>query len=152
MILYFSGLPNGVFVFFDKMQEKLLELIFPDGNYLRFFNWLIPVLEREAVLLARAGKEEEAMEKLRAYCDAEIARDSVNMPPEPIPYTTPLFDRLKQTNDAPLIVSSLSLPARLCHFLYGPDFAPLRERDDFKALCAELEEDGSSRGRVTSRE
>ena len=122
-----------------ELQEKLLGLIFPDANYLRFFNWLIPVLEREAVLLARAGRQEEAVEKLRAYCDAELVRDSVNMPPEPIPYTTPLFDRLKQTNDAPLIVSSLSLPARLCHFVYGPDFAPLREREDYKALLAGLE-------------
>ena len=51
----------------------------------------------------------------------------------------PNADRLKQTNDAPLIVSSLSLPARLCHFLYGPDFAPLREREDYKALLAGLE-------------
>ncbi len=124
-----------------ELQEKLLGLIFPDGNYLRFFNWLIPVLEREAVLLTRAGREEEAVEKLRAYCDAELARDAVNMPPEPIPYTTPLFDRLKQTNDAPLIVSSLSLPVSVCHFLFGSDFAPLRKRADFKALCAKFEKD-----------
>ena len=118
-----------------ELQEKLLGLIFPDGNYLYFYNWLIPVLEREAVLLTRAGKEEEAVEKLRAYCDAELARDAVNMPPEPIPYTTPLFDRLKQTNDAPLIVSSLPLSARLSSELMGEGlFEALRGREDYLTL------------------
>ena len=118
-----------------RMQESILRAVFPDGNYLYFTNWLIPILRREAVLLARAGDLDGAVEKLGEYCAAEEERARIMEAEGPIPYTNPLFNRLSWSGGAPLILSDCPLSVRVSSSLMGEGlFEALRGREDYLTL------------------
>ena len=118
-----------------RMQETVLRAVFPDGNYLHFTNWLIPVLRREAVLLARAGDPDGAVEKLGEYCAAEEERARVGEAEGAIPYTNPLFDRLFWSGDAPLFLADCPMSVRVSSSLMGEGlFEALRGREDYLSL------------------
>ena len=83
------------------------------------------------------------MEKLREYGRLSEDFEVLRQEGEPLPYTCPLFDLL--TCSRPMFYSSTTMREIAAFDLYNARFIPLRERDDFKALVAELEEEGTSR-------
>ena len=119
-----------------ELTEKVIRDAIPDGNYLALLPPLWDSLEKQAWFLSDAGRYDEAMDKLREYGrlvgDYEVLRQEG----EPLPYTCPLFDLL--TCSRPILYSSMSMRELAANNLYNARFNPLRERADFKDLCAQL--------------
>jgi len=119
-----------------ELTEKVIRDAIPDGNYLALLPPLWDSLEKQAWFLTDAGRYDEAMDKLREYGrlvgDYEVLRQEG----EPLPYTCPLFDLL--TCSRPILYSSMSMRELAANNLYNARFNPLRERADFKDLCAQL--------------
>ena len=121
-----------------ETMEAVLRVMFPDGNYLGWFNYLHTALEKQTKLLAEAGRDDEAAKKLAEYCAVCKKLDEVNAREgETIAFTAPLFDRLSDT--MPFLGSVYTTTEYARQWLNKEWFEPLRERDDFKALIAELE-------------
>ena len=122
--------------------EAVVRVMFPDGNYLGWFNYLHDALEYQTELLAKAGRYDETVKKLAEYCDVCRKLDEVNAREgETIAFTAPLFDRLSDT--MPFLGCVYTTTEYAGQWLNMEWFDPLRERDDFKALRAELEEGAS---------
>jgi Predicted transcriptional regulators len=121
-----------------ETMEAIVRVMFPDGNYLGWFNYLHSSLEYQTELLAKAGKYDEAVKKLAEYCDVCRRLDEVNARKgETIAFTAPLFDRLSDT--MPFLGSPYTAEEYARQWLHMEWFKPLREREDFRALVAELE-------------
>ena len=118
--------------------EAVVRVMFPDGNYLGWFNYLHDALEYQTELLAKAGRYDDAVKKLTEYCAVCKNLDEVNAREgETIAFTAPLFDRLSDT--MPFLGCVYTTTEYAGQWLNMEWFEPLRERDDFKALCAEME-------------
>nr|MCR5683785.1 tetratricopeptide repeat protein [Clostridiales bacterium] len=118
--------------------EGILRVMLPDGNYLGFYNNLYLSLEKQAELLTRAGRYDEAVNKLAETCETCRRLDAVNSRVgEALPYTAPLFDLLDST--MPFLSMANTATRDAVYWLRHPCFDPLRDREDFKALIAELE-------------
>ena len=118
--------------------EGILRVMFPDGNYLGWFNYLHDTLEYRTKLLAEAGRYDEAVRTLAEYCGVCKKLDEVNARDgETIAFTAPLFDRLSDT--MPFLSSVYTAAEYAGQWLNMEWFEPLREREDFKALCAEMQ-------------
>jgi transcriptional regulator with XRE-family HTH domain len=118
--------------------EGILRVMLPDGNYLGFYNNLYLSLEKQAELLTRAGRYDEAVNKLAETCETCRRLDAVNSRVgETLPYTAPLFDLLDST--MPFLSMANTATRDAVYWLRHPCFDPLREREDFRALVAELE-------------
>ena len=118
--------------------EAVVRVMFPDGNYLGWFNYLHDALEYQTELLAKAGRYDEAVKKLAEYCAVCKKLDEVNARDgETIAFTAPLFDRLSDT--MPFLGSVYTTTEYAGQWLNMEWFEPLREREDFKALCAEMQ-------------
>ena len=112
--------------------------MFPDGNYLGWFNYLHDALEYQTELLAKAGRYDETVKKLAEYCDVCRKLDEVNARAgETIAFTAPLFDRLSDT--MPFLGSVYTTTEYAGQWLNMEWFKPLREREDFNALLTKLE-------------
>ncbi len=118
--------------------EAVVRVMFPDGNYLGWFNYLHDSLEYQTELLAKAGRYDETVKKLAEYCAVCKKLDEVNAREgETIAFTAPLFDRLSDT--MPFLGSVYTAAEYAGQWLNMEWFDPLREREDFKALCAEMQ-------------
>ena len=118
--------------------EAVVRVMFPDGNYLGWFNYLHDALEYQTELLAKAGRYDDAVKKLTEYCAICKKLDEVNARTgETIAFTAPLFDRLSDT--MPFLTSPYTAAEYAGQWLNMEWFDPLREREDFKALCAEMQ-------------
>ena len=120
-----------------QLTEKLIRDAIPDGNYLNLLHPLWYSLQKQAWFLTDAGRYDEAMEKLREYGRLSEDFEVLRQEGEPLPYTCPLFDLL--TCPRPMFYSNSTMREIAAFDLYNARFIPLRERDDFKALVAELE-------------
>ena len=120
-----------------ETMEAVVRVMLPDGNYLGFYNALYLSLEKQAELLTRAGRYDEAVKKLAETCETCRRLDAVNSRVgETLPYTAPLFDLLDST--MPFLSMANTATQDAVYWLRHPCFDPLREREDFKALCAEM--------------
>ena len=126
-----------------ELTEKVIRDAIPDGNYLNLLTPLWDSLEKQAWFLTDAGRYDEALEMLREYGRLSEDFEVLRQEGDPLPYTCPLFDLL--TCSRPMFYSSTTMREIAAFDLYNARFDPLRERDDFKALVAELEEEGTSR-------
>ncbi len=114
--------------------ERILEILFPDGNYQHYHNVLQYAAQSKAVILCREARYAEALEELRkAKHHAE--RMTEHSRKSEYRFTSPLFDRVsgeKLPTDSP--VSDLDdfrryLDVKTC-------FDAIRDREEFKALYA----------------
>ncbi|MBR5366378.1 MAG: hypothetical protein IK132_09080, partial [Clostridia bacterium] len=108
-------------------------------------------LQKQAWFLTDAGRYDEAMEKLREYGRLSEDFEVLRQEGEPLPCTCPLFDLL--TCSRPIIYCNMTMRETAAMNLYNARFDPLRGREDFKALCAELgKEEGTPYELVTAQE
>ena len=135
-----------------EMIEKIIRTVFPDGNYLGYYPRLIMGSLSQARLLAGQGACERAMEKLRDFAAYARGFEEAVGKSGYLSYTSPVFDHWGESAEGlGRLSGSVDFGNYVRQSLSHPDLNPLRDRDDFKALCAELEE-GTSCERVTSRE
>ena len=137
-----------------EMIENVIKTIFPDGNYLGYYPRLIMGSLWQARALVREGEYDRAVEKLRAFVAYARDYEKLNGKSGHLSYTSPALDHWGENAEA--LIRANGGPFHAGEYARQwftlPDLKPLREREDFKALCAELEEEGTSRGPVTSRE
>ena len=137
-----------------EMIENIIKTVFPDGNYLGYYPRLIMGSLWQARALVREGEYDRAVEKLRAFVAYARDYEKLNGKSGHLSYTSPALDHWGENAEA--LIRANGGPFHAGEYARQwftlPDLKPLREREDFKALCAELEEEGTSRGPVTSRE
>ena len=135
-----------------EMIEKIIRTVFPDGNYLGYYPRLIMGSLSQARLLAGQGDCERAMEKLRDFAAYARGFEEAMGKSGYLSYTSPVLDHWGESAEGlGRLSGSVDFGNYVRQSLSHPDLNPLRERDDFKALRAELEE-GTSCGSSTSRE
>ena len=106
----------------------------------------------QARLLVRKGDCDRAMEKLRDFAAYARGFEEAMGKSGYLSYTSPVLDHWGETAEGlGRLSGSVDFGNYVRQSLSHPDLNPLRDRDDFKALCAELEE-GTSCGSSTSRE
>ena len=135
-----------------EMIEKIIRTVFPDGNYLGYYPRLIMGSLSQARLLVRKGDCDRAMEKLRDFAAYARGFEEAMGKSGYLSYTSPVLDHWGESAEGlGRLSGSVDFGNYVRQSLSHPDLNPLRERDDFKALRAELEE-GTSCGSSTSRE
>ena len=131
-----------------EMIENIIKTIFPDGNYLGYYPRLIMGSLWQARALVREGEYDRAVEKLRAFVAYARDYEKLNGKSGHLSYTSPALDHWGENAEA--LIRANGGPFHAGEYARQwftlPDLKPLREREDFKALCAELEEEGTSAG------
>ncbi|MCR5683764.1 MAG: helix-turn-helix domain-containing protein [Clostridiales bacterium] len=124
-----------------EMIENIIKTIFPDGNYLGYYPRLIMGSLLQARLLVRQGDCELAMEKLHDFVAYARSFEKLNDRSGHLSYTSPVLDHWGENAEALIRANGGPFHAGdyVRKHLNLPDLAPLRDRDDFKALMAELE-------------
>lgn len=124
----------------------------PDGNYLGYYPRLIMGSLSQTRLLVRKRDCDRAMEKLRDFAAYARGFEEAMGKSGYLSYTSPVLDHWGESAEGlGRLSGSVDFGNYVRQSLSHPDLNPLRERDDFKALRAELEE-GTSCGSSTSRE
>ena len=135
-----------------EMIEKIIRTVFPDGNYLGYYPRLIMGSLSQARLLVRKGDCDRAMEKLRNFAAYARGFEEAMGKSGYLSYTSPVLDHWGESAEGlGRLSGSVDFGNYVRQLRPPPDLNPLRDRDDFKALCAEREE-GTSCGSSTSRE
>ena len=146
-----------------EAAEAVVRTIIHDGNYVGYARGLSENAGKQAQLLIETGEYERAVEKLRDQIEYDeqwnrIICAAAEDPESYLPYTVPVLDRwgegagdLIDREEANLLAGRNRRKDRAEFLKTALLFAPLRDREDFKALCTELEE-GPSCERATSRE
>jgi len=131
-----------------NMREAILKTVFPDENYLDFHTDLCFVYEKRAIFEISDGNCDKAMEYIAAMLDhAEKYLELCDGKPHQ--YTAEIFNRLKIKlniicSPRPYIFvgdsrNTKTITEQIKTALMKEDqFAPLRERDDFKKLVASI--------------
>ncbi|MBQ3708969.1 MAG: helix-turn-helix transcriptional regulator [Clostridia bacterium] len=134
-----------------EAAEAVVKAIVKDGNYVGYARDLSVSAVNQARLLIEAGEYGRAVEKLRDQVEYDeqwyrIVRAAAEDPGRYLPYTAPVLDSwgegagdLIDREDAVLLVDRNWRKERADFLKSAPIYAPLREREDFEALIAELE-------------
>ena len=126
--------------------DAVVRTVISDGNYVGFSNRLFHNAMEMIPLLIEEGAYDRAVEKIRdaadyAVQDAALIRRSRE--PGDIPYTAPALDGWSETGKrivaARFADAFFELECLINGCRFSPIYAPLRDREDFKALIAELE-------------
>ncbi len=114
--------------------EEILKLFFPDQNYLEFHIHLAESAYRKAKIYVSNAMYPEAVEALKAYKTHSILADRAEVHEEELKYTSPYFNLLELK---PFVPTEHDFPSYEETFeieIRNDCFAPLSDRDDFKAL------------------
>ncbi len=113
---------------------SLYHVFYEDGDFCHAYGKISEIYWRIALLQLESEKWEEAMGALRECVRYAVLRDGRK---GTVPYSSILFRRIQYHAGYP---SERQTCTKLASDLRNhPVLAPLRERDDFKALIAELE-------------
>ena len=133
-----------------EAAEAVVKAIITDGNYVMYARGLSESAVNQARLFVEAGEYGRAVEKLRDQVEYDeqwyrILRAAAEDPGRYLPYTAPVLDRwgegagdLIDREDAVLPAGRNWRKERAEFLKSAPIYAPLREREDFEALIAEL--------------
>ncbi len=119
--------------------DTIIKVMIPDGNYLYYTDELMHNEIWRAGYYACQGMAEEAMAALRQSLEYARQYDKIYQAGQPLPYTTPLFDRM-QFDPKTLLISGTSENdtysdvANFREYLGWVWFDGLRDREDFQAL------------------
>ena len=134
-----------------EASEAVVKAILSDGNFVGYAQGLSDSAGRQADLLVEAGEYGRAVEKLRDQIEYNEQRQRIiraveEDPERYLPYTAPVLDRwgegagdLIDREDAKRLAGRNWRRDRAAFLKAASRYAPLRDRDDFKALVAELE-------------
>ena len=134
-----------------ESSEAIVKAILYDGNYVGYARGLSESAGNQARLLVEAGEYGHAVEKLRDQIGYDeqrqrIIRAAAEDPERYLPYTVPVLDRwgecagdLYDREDVRQLAGRNWRKERAEFLKTASVYAPLRGRDDFKALLAELE-------------
>ena len=123
---------------------SLYHVFYEDGDFCHAYGKISEIYWRIALLQLESEKWEEAMEALRECVRYAVLRDGLK---GTVPYSSILFRRIQYHAGYP---SERQTCTKLASDLRDhPVLAPLRERDDFKALIAELESSTNSKQEET---
>ncbi len=112
--------------------EKILAILFPDGNYQYYHNTLQYNTAGKAMALCREARFEEAIEELRKakYHAEEMVKYSRE---DHYCFTAPLFDHV--SGEKPVTDSNVTDFDDFCRMLDdNACFDPIRDSEEFKAL------------------
>ena len=119
------------------MAEEILEIIFPDKNYLDFHYYLYQAAMKKAGGYAAAHEYEKSVQSLQKALFHSREYDKIDDPsaPEKYKYTSPVFERLTlDTNSFCRTGSSTCEEDILKGLEKGTLWDVLRDREDFKTL------------------
>lgn len=120
--------------------EGLIHMLFPGGEYNRYYDELFLIFIYKAIIYANHAPEKaaDALKQARSY--AQAFDDLFMREPAAIPYRSPFFNLLNYDSADLLLYGSLEenrLTDRFRWWLSGACFDVIREREDFKAFLAE---------------
>ena len=121
------------------VYEKVLEAVFPDGNYLNYHAEASDIHFNRARIYIGAGEYDKAMEELKRarYHIAEYDKIDYVGNTKIYHYTTPLFDRLTLDTGKFYRTYNGSFEEAMINRLKQQSvWDPLRDREDFKELIA----------------
>lgn len=113
-------------------EEAVLKTVFPDGNYGSFLWNMYTVYEKRTKLEVRCGDLDTAMEYAKKACLFAKAYDKI-CNGERVTYTTPVFVHCSGEHITDPMVKSFWETVKE-ELLTDPQYASLREREDFQAL------------------
>lgn len=117
-----------------QQSEEILKIFFPDRNYLELHCDLAELAFRKSRVYTKLGMYSEAVNALESCKKHSILADKSEVHEEELKYTSPYFDLLELK---PFVPTEHVLPSYKETFeiqIQDDCFAPLRDRDDFKAL------------------
>ena len=141
-----------------EAAEAVVKTILNDGNYVGYARGLSENAANQARLLVEAGEYGRAVEKLRDQIEYDeqrqrIIRAAAEDPERFLPYTAPVLDHWGECAGDLIDRDREEVKGgevrnwrrdRAEYLKTATIYAPLRDREDFKALIAELEEEGTS--------
>ena len=144
-----------------EASEAVVKAILNDGNYVGYALGLSESAGNQARLLVEAGEYGRAVEKLRDQIEYDEQWNRVicaaeEDPERYLPYTVPVLDRwgegagdLIDREEAKGLAGRNWRKERAEFLKTASIYAPLREREDFKALISELESSTNSKQEET---
>jgi hypothetical protein len=137
-IYYFADSKEPYVIAALDTEEMILKTIFPDGNYFDFHKNLCCAYQKRAEFEIKEGNYDKAVEFLGIMME-----HAKKIPSEEICFTFGVLEGLSvnisQDNMQLYLINGLddinkSIPEQLKNRLRLEIYAPLREREDFKAL------------------
>ncbi len=144
-----------------ESSEAIVKAILYDGNYVGYARGLSESAGNQARLLVKAGEYGRAVEKLRDQIEYDEQWNRVicaaeEDPERYLPYTVPVLDRwgegagdLIDREEVKGLAGRNWRKERAEFLKTASIYAPLREREDFKALISELESSTNSKQEET---
>lgn len=117
-------------------QEKIIQALIPDGNYLYYHVFLTDIYRMKAKLLARDGKENEAVEMLKISLGHAEAYDKFVEENTIYHYTSPFFDQIEYNTENICKTGTTTQVEDFYEYLKGKPFDKLHDREDFQKYFA----------------
>lgn len=114
--------------------KDILNIIFPDGEYLEYHCDLAELTYKEAVRYVQNGMYDEAIAALGEYKEHSIRADNAEIHAEELRYTSPYLDLLVLPSHIPEECYPMSHKKAFDIQMQNEEFSVLRDREDFKAL------------------
>jgi len=116
-----------------KLEEVLLELFFPDKNYVDFHFPLFRFLKMQVDILLQEKRYDDAVVMMKRALFHAVEYDKIVTENKVHKYTAPLFDMLEYDPTKTQRSGTGTLSEEFYKWLENDLFDVIRERDDFKA-------------------
>ncbi len=115
-------------------QEKILNALIPDGNYLYYSGYLYDIYRKRARIHVSKGEYEAAVTSLQKALEYAIANDDSNRENTVYRFTSPFFDKCEYNPDNFYRTGGGTLVEDFYEAIKRSPFDKLKDREDFQAL------------------
>ncbi len=122
-------------MFACEAQEKILNALIPDQNYLYYHCFLADNYRRRARLYVSSGQNEAAVACLQKSLEYALAYDKFISETKTYRFTSPFFNQVEYNTADICRTEAATQVDDFYKAIEQPCFNPLRNRDDFAALC-----------------
>lgn len=121
-----------------EAQEKILNALIPDQNYLYYHCFLADNYRRRASLYVSSGQNEAAVACLQKSLEYALAYDRFISETKTYRFTSPFFDQVEYDTADICRTGTATQVDDFYKAIEQPCFDPLRNREDFAALYQQM--------------
>jgi hypothetical protein len=117
-----------------EAQEKIINALIPDGNYLRYHYFLADLYGERAKIYTSEGEYETAVNCLKKSLDHAVAYDVLVAEDTTYYFTTPFLDHVPFHRDDVWKTGTGTTKEEFYEYIKRKPFDRLRDREDFQQL------------------
>ena len=117
-----------------EAQEKIINALIPDGNYLRYHYFLADLYGERAKIYTSEGEYETAVNCLKKSLDHAVAFDALIAEDTTYYFTTPFLDHVPFHRDDLWKSETGTMTEEFYEYIKRKPFEQLRDREDFRQL------------------